>query len=179
MGRHLKSLMLFVAIFAVLRSVSAQDTAATLTIRGDVQKPVQWSVEELKTKFAGQVQDIKFTAGMDKAVKVGTGLPLFSIIQTAELKTDKSIKHHDLSFLAIVEASDNYRVFFTLAELMPQGGHAQAWLLWNVDGKPLSGKEAPFRLVVSTDQGADRYIYGVTKITLVDGVKLANQLKTN
>jgi hypothetical protein len=64
-----------------------------------------------------------------------------------------------------------------MAELLPQGGSDQVWLVWNVDGKPLSGKEAPFRLVVTSDQAADRFIYGVTKIILVDGVQLANQLK--
>jgi len=155
----------------------AQDSAASLTIRGDVQKPVQWSVEELKTKFAGQAQEIKFTAGKDKEMNVGTGIPLPAVIETAGLKTDQGIKHHNLTFLVIVEAADSYRVFFSMAELAPQLGQAQAWLIWSVDGKPLSGKEAPLRLVVPSDKSVDRQIYGINKITLVDGIKLANQLK--
>jgi len=155
----------------------AQDSATTLTLRGDVQKPVQWSVEELKAKFAGQVQEIKFTAGKDKETKVGTGIPLPAVIEAAGLKTDQSTKHHNLSFLVIVEATDSYRVFFSMAELTPQLGHAQAWLIWSVDGKSLSGKEAPLRLIVSSDKSGDRQIYGINKITLVDGIKLANQLK--
>jgi hypothetical protein len=156
-----------------------QDGVSTLSIRGDIQKPTQWSVESLKTQFAGQAQEIKFTAGMDKSVKAGTGVLLLSVIQSAALQTDKAVKHHDLKFLVIVEAYDGYRVFFSLAELMPQAGNAQAWLLWAVDGQPLSGKEAPFRLVVLTDKAADRAIFGVTQITLADGVKLANQMKAS
>jgi|WetSurSiteA1Bulk_404760.scaffolds.fasta_scaffold05152_2 hypothetical protein len=151
-----------------------QDGASTLSIRGDIQKPLQWSVESLKAQFAGQGQEIKFAAGMDKSVKVGTGVPLLSVIQSAALQTDKAVKHHDLKFIVVVEAHDGYRVFFSLAELMPQAGNAQAWLLWNVDGKPLAGKEAPFRLVVLTDKAADRYIFGVTKIVVVDGIKVAS-----
>jgi hypothetical protein len=146
-------------------------------MRGDLQKTVQWSVDDLKSKFAAQVQEVKFAGGMDKATHVGTGVSLLSLIQGVALKTDSAVKHHDLKFLVIVEAHDGYRVFFSLAELMPQGGQAQAYLLWNVDGKPLSGKEAPFRLVVPTDKAGDRAIFGVTQIMLADGVKLANQIK--
>jgi hypothetical protein len=102
-----------------------------------------------------------------------------SVIQSAALQTDKAVKHHDLKFIVVVEAHDGYRVLFSLAELLPQGGHAEAWLLWAVDGKPLSGKEAPFRLVVPTDKAADRAIFGVTQIMLADGVKVANQMKAS
>jgi DMSO/TMAO reductase YedYZ molybdopterin-dependent catalytic subunit len=162
-----------------LHFAAAQDSASTLSIRGDIQKPVHWSVEALKMQFAGQAQQIKFAAGKDKQLKVGTGVSLLSVVQAAALKTDQSVRHHDLKFLVILEATDSYRVFFSLAELMPQCGHAQAWLIWSVDGKPLSEKESPVRLVVSSDQGADRYIYGISTISLVDGDKLAKQLKAD
>jgi DMSO/TMAO reductase YedYZ molybdopterin-dependent catalytic subunit len=176
MRPHFRFLMFFAAVLFPLRPVPAQDSAATLSVRGDVQKPSQWSLEELKEQFAGQVQSIKFTAGKDKLPKTGTGIPLLSVIRAAALKTDKSIGHHDLKFLVILEARDSYKVFFSLAELTPPpGGHAEAFLIWDVDGKPLSGKEAPLRLVLLAD-GEARQIYGVTRILLVDGIKLANQL---
>jgi hypothetical protein len=178
MRQFFKTFILYAVVFATLRCVSAQD-GTTLSMRGDIQKSIQWSVEEVKTKFGGQVQDVKFTAGMDKLVKVGTGVPLLSLIQAVTLKTDPAVKHHDLKFLIIVEATDGFRVVFSSAELMPQGGQAQAWLIWNVDGKPITGKEAPFRLVVPTDKAADRAIFGVNQVILVDGVKLATQMKAN
>ncbi len=174
---RIKPWVLVVVVLLAQFFLPGQESATTLSVRGDIQKPTQWSAELLKTQFASQVQDVKFTAGMDKSVKVGTGIPLLSVIQSAGLQTDKAVKHHDLKFLVVVEAHDGYRVFFSLAELMPQAGNAQAWILWNVDGKPLTGKEAPFRLVVLTDKAADRYIFGVIKITLVDGMKVANESK--
>jgi hypothetical protein len=91
------------------------------------------------------------------------------------LLTEKTPKHYDLSFFVIVEAHDAYRVFFSIAELMPQNGQSQIWLIWDVNGKPLSGKEAPLRLVNPTGQGVDRWIYGLAGVTLVDGIKPANQ----
>ena len=67
-------------------------------------------------------------------------------------------------------------LFFSLAELLPACGRAQALLVWDMDGKPVSAKEAPLRLVVLSDQGRDRYIYDIASITLVDGTRLANEL---
>jgi DMSO/TMAO reductase YedYZ molybdopterin-dependent catalytic subunit len=177
MRQYIKSLM-FPSLFLItVGCIAAQDTAGTLSIGGDIEKPAQWTLETLKAQFAGQIQEIKFAAGKDKAESVGTGIPLLSVIQSAEPKSDLALKHQDLAFFAILEAYDKYRVFFSLPELMPQGGHAQAWIIWAVDGKPLSGKEAPFRLIVTTDQGHDRNIYGLIKIILVDGNKLANKMK--
>jgi hypothetical protein len=168
-----------ITVFAILlisvHSVFAQGSQTGIAIRGDVLKPGFWSVDDLKRQFAKEIQAVKLTIGEDKQQKAATGIPLYSLISAAELKTEKTPKHYDLSFIVIVEANDAYRVFFSLAELMPRNGQPQVWLVWEVDGKPLSGKEAPLRLV-STDRGADRSIYGVASMTLVDGIKLANQL---
>ena len=177
MRPHFITLMFSMVCLLPLRFISAQDSASTLSIRGDVQKPTQWSMEALRTQFASQVQSVKFMSGKDKQQKAGTGIPLLSVIQTAALKTDPRIGHHDLKFLVILEAKDSYQAFFSLAELTPpQGRDAQAFLIWDVDGKPLSGKEAPLRLILTTD-GEARQIHGITTITLVDGIKLANQFK--
>jgi hypothetical protein len=168
--------MTLAAVVFTAQFVTSQERAATLAVRGDVLKPGPWAVENLKQQFAKEIQTVKFTSGADKQQQVGTGIPLLSLIQAAAPRTEKVPKHHDLTFLVILEARDSYRVFFSLAELLPQCGHAQVWLVWDLDGQPLSDKEAPFRLAVLSDQGHDRYIYGIASVTLVDGTKLATQL---
>lgn len=184
MRPFLKMMILFYAGMLSLHSLSAQDPAATLSVRGDVRKPAQWSVEQLKAQFADQIEEVKFTDKLNKSEKTGTGIPLLSLILAADPKVVKDTKwtlydkmHYYLAFLVILEAGDSYLVFFSLGELMPQFGRADAWLLWDVEEKPLSGKEAPLRLVIPTDPMPDREIYGITKITLVDGIKLADQLE--
>ena len=178
-NRLRNNLMLYLRISAmVLVSTSwaiAQE-AATVSVRGDVVQKRQWSSEELKKQFSDQIQTIKFSSGKDQPQQTGTGIPLLTLIQAAGPKVEKTPKHHNLTFFVIVEARDSYRVFFSLAELLPQGGNAQAWLIWEVDGKPLVKKEAPYRLIVLSDQGHDRQIYAVAAIQLIDGAKLANQL---
>jgi DMSO/TMAO reductase YedYZ molybdopterin-dependent catalytic subunit len=141
-----------------------------------VLKPGQWSPQDVRQRFADQIQSIKFSTGKDKEQHVGTGIPFASLLQEASPKTEKVPKHYDLTFLVIIEARDSYRVFFSLAELLPACGNAQAYLIWDMDGKPLPPNEAPFRLIVSSDRGHDRNIYGIASITLVDGTKLASQL---
>ncbi len=166
-----------VAVLLPVRFVPAQDSALTMSVQGDVQTPTRWTLEELKTQFAGQVQKVQFSAGKDNQPKVGTGIPLLSVIQAAALKTDPRINHHDLKFFVILEAKDSYQAFFSLAELTPtQGRSPQTFLVWDIDGKPLSEKEAPLRLILPAG-GEARQIRGITTITLVDGIKLANQLK--
>ena len=166
----------FAAVLLGAPCGEAQESASTLAVRGDILKPGQWSVADLKQQFAKDIQTVKFTSGADKEQHVGTGLPLVSLLLAATPRTEQVPKHYDLTFLVILEALDHYRVFFSLAELLPSCGRAQAWLIWEMDGKALSSKEAPLRLVVSSDQGHDRFIYGVTSVTLVDGTKLAAQL---
>lgn len=155
----------------------AQDSIAKLSVHGDIQKPVGWSIDELKTRFAEKTQEVNFTTGKEKQSRVGTGIPLLSIIQAAGLKTDKAIRHHDMKFMVVVEAHDRYRAFFSVAELLPDVGRGQAFLVWAVDGKPLSGNEAPLRLVVTTDPATHRQIFGVVKLILLDGNRLADEIK--
>ena len=173
-----KALVLFWALLLPLNYILAQEPAETLSIQGDVQKPVQWTIEQLKEQFAGQIQEVDFRG------KVATGIPLLSAIKAAEPKVVKETKwtlkdemHRNMVFLAILEAKDSYKVFFTLTELMPEFGDAPAWMIWDIDGKPLTGETAPLYLVFSTDKWPDRGIYGIAKITIVDLNKLADQLK--
>jgi len=174
MPRH-PPLLVILTITLAGQLASAQESGSVL-IRGAVLKPGRWTPSDVKREFGDQVQSVTFIAGKDKAQHVGTGIPLLSLLQKAVLKTERVPKHHDLTFLVIIEAHDTYRVFFSFAELVPTCGRTQAFLAWDVDGKPLSGDQAPFRLIVSSDQRADRNIYGIATITLVDGTQLANQL---
>jgi hypothetical protein len=174
MHRH-RPLLFILTVTLASQLVSAQESGSLL-IRGAVLEPGRWAPSDVKREFSDQIQSVTFTAGRDKAQHVGTGIPLLSLLQKAVLKTEKVPKHHDLTFLVIIEAHDSYRVFFSFAELVPTCGRTQAFLVWDVDGKPLSGDQAPYRLIVTSDQGADRNIYGIAAITLVDGTQVANQL---
>ena len=152
---------------------AARERADSVMVRGDVLKPGSWGIEDLRRQFAKEVRTVTFTPGTDKPQETGTGMPLLALIQAAGPKVEKVPKHYDLTFFVILEARDGYRVYFSMAELLPQCGDARVWLVWDSNGKPLPDREAPLRLVVSSDHGHDRYIYAIKAVTLVDGNKLA------
>jgi hypothetical protein len=58
-------------------------------------------------------------------------------------------------------------VTFTLAEFDEKFGNNGAILAWQRDGRELSGKEGPFRLVLPGDKRAARGILQITRIELV------------
>ena len=158
----------FLTVLLSLGSVFAQRNS--IEVRGDVQNPYTWSVDAVKKHFVGEIQVMKYWFEREEL----TGIPLIELINAAELKTEESPKHHELSFIVILESYDGYRAFFTYAELASRAKYSPAILVWDEKGKPLPDRELPFRLL--TEDG-DRSIYGITRITLLDGFKLANSLK--
>lgn len=163
------------SLAALLSTVSVFSQERTsLEIRGDVQKPRSWSVDDVKKQFAGEIQTMKSTVGSEKEERASTGIPLVSLLKAAEFKTEETPKHYDLSFIVIIEAHDGYRAYFTFAELASGAKENPVLLIWEENGKPLPENERPFRLRAG---GNDRSIYCITRITLVDGHKLANSLK--
>ena len=159
---------------ALLSAGSAFAQRSSFEIRGDVKNPRAWSVEDVKKQFAGEIQTVESVSGPEKQTKTSTGILLLSLLKAAELKTEETPKHYDLSFIVILEAHDGYRAYFTLAELALNAKENPTLLVWEENGKPLADNELPFRLLT---KGGDRSIYGITRITLVDGIKLAVSLK--
>ena len=159
---------------ALLSAGSVFAQGNSLDIRGDVQKPRAWSVDDVKKQFAGEIQTVKSTFGTEKEERTSTGIPLVSLLKAAEFKTGETPKHYDLSFIVIIEANDGYRAYFTFAELASGAKENPVMLVWEENGKPIPDNEAPFRLRAKE---SDRSIFGIMRITLVDGHKLANSLK--
>ena len=184
-----KTTILLLTALISLNCLYAQESVMTISIGGDVKKPRQWTVEQLKAQFSDQIQEVKFrNIPYSVEEKTGNAIPLYSVIKAAEPWKEKETKwtqrdradstlHSEMVFIVILKARDSFHAVFSLAELMPEFGSTQAWLVLDKDGEPLSGVDAPMRLVVSDDQDPDRDIFGISSITLVDGEKLADQLK--
>jgi hypothetical protein len=51
---------------------------------------------------------------------------------------------------------------------MPDVGNREAWLALDADGQPLTGRDAPAKLIVPSDAKPARAVWGVTKIEVVD-----------
>ena len=160
----------FLAALLSAGSVFAQRTS--LEILGDVKNPRAWSADDIKKRFAGEIQTAE-SAGREKQAKTSTGIPLISLLRAAELKTGDTPRNYASSFIVILESHDGYRAWFSFAELASGAKENPVLLVWEQNGKPLPDNELPFRLLSGS---GDRGVYGITRITLVDGVKLADSL---
>ena len=76
MRSYIRFAILLAAISTAVVPLSAQSPETKLTIRGDVSKPGSWSVDDLKQKFAKEIQTVQFSSGEDKKQKTATGIPL-------------------------------------------------------------------------------------------------------
>ena len=186
--------MILSSILLPLNSLLAKESQGSgkvLSIAGAVKNHGQWSIDQLKTQFADQITEVEFWDSLPTWTKrTATGIPLYALIKAAEPDKEKetewtrrdrsdSVLHSHMTFFVILEARDSFHAFFSLAELMPEFRPAQVYLVWDKDGEPLSGKDAPLRLAIKDAKAPDRGIWGISRITIVDGEKLAEQLKVS
>jgi DMSO/TMAO reductase YedYZ molybdopterin-dependent catalytic subunit len=134
-------------------------TAQTISIGGDVEKPMTMSMTDIEKLPATEVK------GKDKDGKehVFKGANLFDILNAATIPSGAK------SFMAYVHitAADDYKIIFTLAEIDPAFTSQPIILATSVDGKPLAKGEGPFRVVAPNDKKHARWIREVTAIKLV------------
>ena len=147
----------------------------TLEIRGVVQKPRTWTVEDVRKHFAEEIRTVKSTVGRENQERTSTGIPLISLLRNAEPKVNELPKNHIQTFIVLLEAHDGFRAYYTFAELAFDEKENPAMLVWEENGKPIPDNEAPFRMRARAS--GDRNLYGITRITLIDGARLAESMK--
>jgi hypothetical protein len=66
----------------------------------------------------------------------------------------------------VAEATDGYRVVFSVGELDADFGNQQVLIADKQDGQPLSSQEGPLRLVVTGDKRQARWVRMLTALTI-------------
>ncbi|HLA63964.1 MAG TPA: hypothetical protein VK610_06030 [Rhodothermales bacterium] len=97
------------------------------------------------------------------------GPRLADVLIAAGVRVD-SLRGAGLARVAVVEASDGYRVAFALGELAPGLGGSPALLALTVDGAPL-GDDGPLRLVIEGDGRAARWARNVVRVRIVEAAR--------
>jgi DMSO/TMAO reductase YedYZ molybdopterin-dependent catalytic subunit len=77
------------------------------------------------------------------------------------------LRGENLGKYVLVKASDGYEVVFSLPEIDPDFSEKIILLANEVDGKPLSASEGPFRLVVPQDKKHARWIRQLNSIQIL------------
>jgi len=94
------------------------------------------------------------------------GVPLSTLLSIAGIQLGDALRGSRMTEVLLVEAADNYRVVFALAELDPAFATREVILADKRDGKPLDAKEGPLRIVAPGDKRPARWVRQVTTLRL-------------
>jgi len=95
------------------------------------------------------------------------GVPLATLLSTAGIQLGDKLRGSRMTEVLLVEAADDYKVVFALAEVDPAVATREIILADKRDGKQLDAKEGPLRIVAPGDKRAARWVRQVTTLRIV------------
>jgi len=150
---------------------------------GDVPKPGDWSVAQIRKELASDVKPVQYAARGQQ--HQSDCVPLISLLKAAGVQTelkmgpsalDPKTKHQELRLIVVVQGSDGYAVSFSLAELMTDVGDRAVWLALDLDGQPLPvPAEGRLKLMVPEDKKPARAVHSIQTIVVINPAGPATQ----
>ena len=95
-----------------------------------------------------------------------SGVALTDLLALVNAPLADSLRGRSLATYVLAEASDGYRVLFSIAELDSRFTDRLVILADKKDGQPLPAAEGPFRLIVPGEKRPARWARQVTRISL-------------
>jgi hypothetical protein len=141
-------------------SLSAQ--GPVLEVAGDLPTPLRLAPADLAALPRAQVE-----TSTDGITVRYEGVWLHTLLAKAGVPLGENLRGKALASYVVATAQDGYQVLFSLAELDPAFTANQILLADTANGKPLSGPQGAFRLVVPTDKRGARSIRLLTRLELV------------
>jgi hypothetical protein len=108
-------------------------------------------------------QDTVRARAHDGPEQVFVGPRLSAVLERAGVRLD-SLRGKALAQYVVVEARDNYRVVFAIAELSSEFTTRRVILAQSVDGHSLSAEQGPWRIVVEGELRPARWVRQVSAI---------------
>jgi DMSO/TMAO reductase YedYZ molybdopterin-dependent catalytic subunit len=136
----------------------ASNQPGTIEIMGNVADPMNVTLSQLKSEAPVTLQVTLTSSGSpsENGVYNFTGIPLSTLLQQAHISANATSVY--------IQASDGYGTSISMQDAMNQS----TIIAYAKDGSPLaplkSGGEGPLRLVIGTDQFAQRWVKGVVAI---------------
>ncbi len=156
----------FALVTFLAATFGADSPELAVAVEGNITKPQTWTAAQLKADFAKDIKTIKYTLKTEN--HTATAVPLIDLVNAGEPKIDPKIKNHQMHFVVVIEGKDGYLGIFSLADLLPEIGNREAWITLDLDGKPLSDRDAPANLVIPSDLKPERWVHGIKTIRIID-----------
>lgn len=155
-------LLLCAALVCALATHTYAQTAATLTVSGEVATPLELKAADLAAmkQISHKVKD---RDGKEHEFK---GVALIEILEKAGVTTGAKLRGENLAKYALITAADGYEVLYALAEIDPEFTDQVILLAIEKDGQPLPSGEGPFRIIKPNDKKPARWIREVRSIKI-------------
>ena len=159
--RKLIGFLVLLNAFAL--AAPTQQSGPILSVGGAVDNPLQLAAADL----AAMPREKTAFTDHDAKTREYEGVRLTEILKRAGAPSGEKLRGQALTLGIVVEATDGYRVAFTLGELDSIYGNKTAIVADSVNGAPLAGNEAPLRLIVPGEQHVARSVRAVKRIEVV------------
>jgi len=150
-----------VGAFGLVVSAALCQVPATLVVHGVGGTSATLSVTDL-AKLPQQT--VKVTDHGTPATF--EGVLLADVLAKVAVPAGEKFHSTAASYYLLVEAKDGYRATFAWAELDSTFMDKSVYVITMRDGKPLSEKEGPFRLVAPGEKRAARWVRQVTALSI-------------
>jgi DMSO/TMAO reductase YedYZ molybdopterin-dependent catalytic subunit len=148
---------------AVLPGSQTTPAPVELRIGGDVSTPLVLTVADLKKMPR---KTLSVVNPHDKKTEAYEGVLLEEILRRAGVPQGEHLRGTSLATYVIAEASDGYRVVFSLAELDSGILDSEVIVADTMDGAPLAAPLGPYRLVAPHEKRPARWVRMLTSLTV-------------
>jgi DMSO/TMAO reductase YedYZ molybdopterin-dependent catalytic subunit len=149
--------LMMIGLFSAALAV-AQEAPASLQVTGAVEQVLKLTADDLARMPRATAKLVSH--GKESVYQ---GVRLHEVLQRVGVPNGKELRGKALAGYVLAEAQDGYRALFSLAELDPDFIDNEILLADSADGKPLSGAEGPFRIIVPKDKPGARSVRMLTK----------------
>src|SRR5262245_11070559 len=149
------------------RQADSPASNTLLSVNGEVEHPLQLNSAEL-AKLPRHTERVTDHGGVEATF---AGPPLMEILRLAGVKLGEQLRGQEMTTYVLIKAADNYQVVFAVAELDPGFTDRVIFLADRRDGKSLSSKEGPLRIIVPGEKRHARWVRQVTALTVVHAGK--------
>jgi hypothetical protein len=144
-----------VLFYFLLSSFCVGQQAPTLRITGTGIQTVEVTAADLKQLPRVMLDVTDAHKGVKQRYE---GVRLADVLAKAGVPLGEKLRGKSLGTYVIAQATDDYAVIYSLAELDPLLTHSRIILADTMDGKPLGSNEGPFKTVVPGDKQPARWV---------------------
>jgi DMSO/TMAO reductase YedYZ molybdopterin-dependent catalytic subunit len=137
---------------------------ADFKISGAVTTPLDLTVADLKSMPR---KTLRVENPHSKKTEVYEGVLVEDLLQKAGVPQGEQLRGQALATYVLVEAADNYRVLFSLAEFNSSFQDSEIIVADTLDGGPIPGALGPLRVVSPHEKRPARWVEMVKSLTVV------------